>query len=139
MENISPPTLEFSDQHAFRPSGSTTTALIALLQKITNLLDSNAYVSVVALDYRKAFDTVRHSCLMEKLVQMDLPDNIYNWLTNFFCGHSHCTRHESRTSDLIEINASIIQGSAIGPAFICRSRSSSTKFQNRQLSAEVRG
>ena len=34
----------------------------------------------------------------------------------FFRGHSHCTLYEGRTSDLIEINVSIIQGSAIGPA-----------------------
>jgi len=89
---------------------------VALLQKVTDLLDSNPYVVVIALDFSKAFDTVRHSCLMEKLAQLHIPDNIYNWLTNFFNGHSHCTRSEGQTSDLIEINASIIQGSAIGPA-----------------------
>jgi len=89
---------------------------VALLQKVpvTNPLDSNPYVVVIALDFSKAFDTVRHSCLMEKLAQLHIPDNIYNWLTNFFNGHSHCTRCEGQTSDLIEINASI-QGSVIGP------------------------
>ena len=63
-----------------------------------------------------AFDTVRHSCLMEKVAQLNVPDNTYNWLTDFLSGHSHCTRYRGRTSDLSEITASIILGSAIGPA-----------------------
>jgi len=59
--------MTFADQYAFRPSGSTTAALVALLQKVTSLLESNSYVVVIALDYSKAFDTVRHSCLEEKM------------------------------------------------------------------------
>jgi len=33
-----------------------------------------------------------------------------------FQGHSHCTKYENNTSALADISASIIQGSAIGPA-----------------------
>ena len=97
-------------------SGSTTAALVALLQKVTSLLESNSYVVVIALDYSKAFDTVRHSCLMEKVARVNVPNNINNWLTNFFNGHTHSTRYRDPTSDLSEINASIIQGSAIWSA-----------------------
>jgi len=47
-----PPTLTFADQYSFRPSGSTIiAALIAFLQKVTNLLDTNSYVVVIALDF----------------------------------------------------------------------------------------
>ena len=42
-------TLTFADQYAFRPNGFTTAALVAFLQKVTNLLDSNPYVVVTAL------------------------------------------------------------------------------------------
>jgi len=34
----------------------------------------------------------------------------------FFQGHSHCTKFGNQTSALREITASIVQGSAIGPA-----------------------
>ena len=57
---------------------------MALLQKVTDLLDSNPYVVVIALDFSKAFDTVRHSCLMEQLAQLHLPDNIIQLADNFF-------------------------------------------------------
>ena len=77
-------TLSFTDQYGFRPSVSTTAALIALLHKVTEALETNQYVVVLALDFSKAFDTVRHCSLLEKVSQLDLPDNIYNWIANFY-------------------------------------------------------
>lgn len=111
-----PPALHFNDQFAFRPSGSTTAALISLLHRVTNLLNTNAYVFVYALDFSKAFDTVRHSTLMDKLALLDIPSNIHNWVINFFQDHKHCTKFNGNISGLESINASVIQGSAIGPA-----------------------
>jgi len=72
-------------------------------------------VVIVALDFSKAFDTVRHSSVMAKVAQLDLPDNIYNWLANHLHEHSHCTRYHGHTSDMHEVNPSIIQGSGVGP------------------------
>jgi len=80
------------------------------------MLLSNPYVIVISLDFSKAFDTVRHSTLLEKLAQLDTPDEVYNWLVDFFRGHAHCTVYRNQMSTLKSINASIIQGSAIGPA-----------------------
>jgi len=109
-----PATLCFTDQYAFRPSGSTTAALIALLNSVTQALENNPYV-VVALDFSKASDTVRHSSAMAKVAQLQLPDCVHNWLANFLDGHSQCRRFNSYTSDLLDVNASFVQGSAIGP------------------------
>jgi hypothetical protein len=111
-----PPALSLSDQFAFRPTGSPAAAIISLLNTVTNMLTSNPYVTVISLDFSKAFDTVRHSTLLEKLAQLDMPVNAYNWLADFFSGHSHCTLYRGQTSTLKSITASIIQGSGIGPA-----------------------
>ena len=59
---------------------------------------------------------VRHSALMEKMARLALPDAIHNWMISFFSGHSHCTKFNGNTSELKNILASVIQGSAIGPA-----------------------
>jgi len=108
--------LVFHDQFAFRPSGSTTAAIITLLHKVTQLLLTNPYVIVIALDFSKAFDTVRHHTLLDKIAQLDLPDHLYNWLVNFFNGHSHQTKYGNIMSAFKSISASIIQESAIGPS-----------------------
>jgi len=47
---------------------------------------------------------------------MELPDYVYNWLVDFFRDHTHCSRLGGVESEFIGISASIIQGSAVGPA-----------------------
>ena len=110
------PKLSLADQFAFRPSGSTTAALIYLLEKITHLLETNPHVFVYAFDFSKAFDTVKHSTLFEKFAELPLPAHIHNWLADFFSNRLHCTNLSGLISHLNEITASIIQGSGLDPA-----------------------
>jgi hypothetical protein len=72
-------------------------------------------VVVIGLDFSKAFDTVRHATLAEKLAALDLPDCVYNWLCDFLGGRSHCTEFKGDRSNPLRITASVIQGSAVGP------------------------
>jgi len=71
---------------------------------------------VYALDFSKAFDTVRHHTMLQKMADLDQPDNIYNWLVTFFENHSHSTKFGDECSPILNINSSVIQGSAVGPA-----------------------
>ena len=59
--------INISDQFAFRPTGSTTAALINLLHQASLLLQEYPYVHLISLDFSKAFDTVRHHTLVMKL------------------------------------------------------------------------
>ena len=111
-----PMPLSYGDQFAFRPTGSTTAALIALMQTITDLLTTNSFVCLTALDFSKAFDTVRHDTLLSKMVLLNILDVIYNRLADFFQDHEHCTKiWNINISDMVHVSANIIQGSAIGP------------------------
>jgi len=103
-----PPSLTFLDQFAFRPTGSTSAAIISLLSKITELLQSNPYVIVMQLDFSKAFDTVRHSTLLAKMAELEIPVPVYNWIVDFFGGHSHRTMFNWEESSTTPITASII-------------------------------
>jgi Reverse transcriptase (RNA-dependent DNA polymerase) len=58
-----PPGLTFSDQFTFQ----CTAVLIHLLHTITTLLETNLYVIVYALDFSKAFDSVRHRAVLSGL------------------------------------------------------------------------
>ena len=113
---VPPPFLRFVDQFAFRPTGSCTAALISLLQKVTALLATNECVHIIALNFSKAFDSVRHVTIMDNFAQLEMPDDVYNWIVDFFHEHMHCTKFGYDTSSNVNINASVIQGSAIGPA-----------------------
>jgi len=100
--------------YAFRPIGSPAAALITLLHHITHLLTANPYVIVISVDFSKAFDTVQHSNLLHKMAQLDLADEVYNWLVSFFHGHTRSTQYLGVESSVLGTTATIIQGSAIG-------------------------
>jgi len=106
---------QLSDQFAFRPTGSTTAALVTLLDRVTTLLTTQPYVHLIALDFSKAFDVARHSTLFEKLSNLPLPDPIYSWFLSFFHCRSHQTKFAGELSHLRHINSSVVQGSATGP------------------------
>jgi len=108
--------LNFEDQFAFRPSGSTDAAIITLLHAVCSMLTTSDYMHVFAFDFSKAFDTVRHYTLMTKMMSLELPDNIYNWINDFFRDRQHCTWYAGQSSSVAATTASIIQGSGLGPA-----------------------
>ena len=105
----------FLDQFAFRPTGSTTSSIVHLTHRLSDLLREHPFVYVIALDFSKAFDTLRHDTLLIKLAQFPLPEFAYNWVADFLLGRKHLTKFEQALSSVLAINASIIQGSVIGP------------------------
>jgi len=88
-------TLNFEDQFAFCPSSSTDAAIITLLHTVRSMLMTSDYVRVFAFDFSKAFDTVRCYTLMTKMATLELPDNIYNWINDFFRDRGHHGQHHS--------------------------------------------
>ena len=48
-----PPPLSLEDQYAFLPTGSTTAAVVVILQNITEMLDGNGHVIVISTDFTK--------------------------------------------------------------------------------------
>jgi hypothetical protein len=82
---------------------------------VTGKLETQPYVRVVALDFSKAFDSLRQSTLFSKLAALTIPDNIYNWMTDFLSDRTHTTKFDGQESGPLSITASVVQGSAIGP------------------------
>jgi hypothetical protein len=114
---LNPPSeLIFDDQYAFRPTGSATAALITTINDVTELLRSGKTVILLSLDFSKAFDRVRHETLFEKYGKLDIVDMIYNWIISYFDDRRHTTKFFGSVSGIQHINASVVQGSGIGPA-----------------------
>ena len=80
------------------------------------MLSTNSFVYVIALDFSKAFDSVRHSTLMDKMAQLAMPDQVYNWIRDFFYECYHCAKFAGNVSPLVDITESVVQGSGLGPA-----------------------
>ena len=104
-----------ADQFGFRPTGSTTCALVYFMHQVTRLLEANAFFRCLLIDFSKAFDIVDHAILWGKLSKLPMPGYCINWLIAFLSGRTHTTKNLLCESSAFSISRSIIQSSAIGP------------------------
>ena len=72
-----------NSQWGFQPGKSTVTALLATVDNWLRMLDEGSEIGAVFFDLRKAFDSVPHKVLMEKLQQTGLNINILAWVGNY--------------------------------------------------------
>jgi ribonuclease P/MRP protein subunit RPP40 len=87
------------------------------MHQVTNMLEHNAYVRCLLVDFYKAFDRVDHLILVGKLSEIQISPFIFNWLILFLTGISRTTRCFDVEFCSMPINLSIVQGSVLGPIF----------------------
>ena len=69
----------YPNQFGFRHGYSTTHSLISITETIKRTLDNNKYGCGVFIDLRKAFDTVNHEILLQKLDHYGIRDVSSSW------------------------------------------------------------
>ena len=75
-------------QHGFRKRRSCMTQLLLTMEDFTEYIEQNESFDVVYLDFRKAFDTVPHQRLLEKLKAYGIVGNVHKWIQAFLSGRT---------------------------------------------------
>ena len=105
------------NQFGFRKNHSTTLALIDLHEKISSAIDRGELAVGVFLDLSKAFDTVNHSILFDKLEHYGIRGLALKWIKSYFSNRLQFVEYNGYVSSRANIMCGVPQGSILGPLF----------------------
>ena len=79
-------------------------------------MDEDAeFVRVLSFDFSKAFDSVPHDIVTEKLKQTNLNPYIINWIISFLTNRKQRVVVDGIKTGYVDINKGVPQGTVIGP------------------------
>ena len=105
----------YNYQFGFRKNHSTSMALLELVDECYANLDKNNIILGIYFDLQKAFDTVNHDVLLNKLYNYGIRGIMFNWIKNYLYNRKQYTVVNNISSDVETINCGVPQGSVLGP------------------------
>ena len=104
-----------NQQHGFSRGKSCLTNLLETMDCIIEILESDAPVDLIYLDFAKAFDRVPHFRLLSKLENMGIKGKLLEVIRDFLTNRKFRVSVEGQFSSFKDILSGIPQGSVLGP------------------------
>ena len=102
-------------QSGYCPLHSTSTCLTDVTNKILYNMDKGQLTGMVFLDLSKAFDTIDHDLMLNKLISLGFSDTAVIWFKAYLTNRSQSVYVNGVVSDPQSIPFGIPQGSILGP------------------------
>ena len=102
-------------QFGFRSKHSTSHALITITEQIRTALDEGEQACGVFIDLQKAFDTVNHEILIDKLEHYGVRGITNNWFKSYLSDRDQYVTIQGFKSNIKKIYHGVPQGSVLGP------------------------
>ena len=107
--------LLYSNQYGFRPGHSTVHNIIKLVSYIVNSHHKDEYALAIFIDLKKAFDTVNHNILLDKLKFLGIKGVANAWFRSYLQDRQQFVSINGTNSSTSTINIGVPQGSVLGP------------------------
>ena len=101
-------------QWGFRSGRSTVSALLDVTYKWLQSIDNGKEICAIFFDLRKAFDSVPHHLLLEKLQTSGINEYILRWLFSYLHGRVQSVVLDGKTSTAIPVLSGVPQGLVLG-------------------------
>ena len=102
-------------QFGFRNLHSTNHALIQITETIKKSLDAGQFSCGVFVDFQKAFDTVNHKILLQKLQHYGVRGIANKWFETYITNRKQYVSINGNDSALQTLSYGVPQGSVLGP------------------------
>ena len=102
-------------QFGFQKNKSTCMALISLVDRLTQALENGEFAVGVFIDFQKAFDTVDHSILLEKLSYYGIRGSAHDWFCSYLSDREQFVEFDNVSSKVLKVQCGVPQGSNLGP------------------------
>ena len=102
-------------QSAYRLNHSTETALVKIFNDISLALGTGKKVVLYLLDLSAAFDTLKHSVLIDRLREIGLQDKALEWFQSYLSDRRMAVKIKEHVSELQVVKYGVPQGSVLGP------------------------
>jgi hypothetical protein len=107
--------LLFEGQYGFRTQHSTELAALDLADTIYHDLNKNKIPLAIFIDLSKAFDTIDHSILLDKLNFYGIRNNSLKWFSSYLSNRQQFVELHGECSPLTHTSIGVPQGSILGP------------------------
>ena len=105
----------FEHQFGFRRGYSTKHSLVNLMDQITKSVDNRQVTLGIFLDFAKAFDTINHDILLQKMHHYGIRGIPLKWFKDYLMNRTQFVLYDGSVSKKQGISCGVPQGSVLGP------------------------
>ena len=102
-------------QSGFRGNHSTNLCLPFLTDKILKGFDEGLLTGMISIDLQKAFDTIDHEILLQKLKAINFSESTIKWFKSYLPEIIFLVNIENKLSDFGQVSCGVPQGSILEP------------------------
>ena len=103
------------NQYGFQREKSTEFAISEIMEEISAAIENKMLTIGVFIDLKKAFDTINHSILIDKLEHYGVRGTANKWIMNYLSGRLQYVQKDNVLSGYKKMIHGIPQGSILGP------------------------
>ena len=104
-----------NQQHGFLPGKSCVSNLLECMNIVYEILNENDTADILYLDFQKAFDTVPHKRLLNKLRAYGISGRSLNIVKDFLSERTFKVKVGSSFSKQFSVSSGVPQGTVLGP------------------------